>query len=257
MALNNNLLLSVSPHSWQITDISHGSLLERKKDQSIIEIYKSAMERDDYTCYYCGFKSMKFQEVHHLNDNHNDNTLENLVTVCTLCHQSHHLNSAAINNGAELIWLPELTQAELNHLCRALFVANQIKEDTGNRNKHFIINNSLAYIWQTLFYSRKTVLETKIATGCSDLGNFAQVLLDIRVENPKAYTQREHWIKHFKLLPNPNRFQLQTKYWKEHDFKELEIHQWIKLATDLSINMPEKEFKDLNHDPLVDLSSYK
>lgn len=254
--IHNSLILSVSPFSWQKTDISHGSLLDRQVTPDVIEIYKKVMERDKYTCYYCGFESKKFQEVHHLNDNHNDHTEENLVTVCPLCHQSHHLNSAAINNGAELIWLPELTQAELNHLCRVLFVANQIKEDSGNKNKHFIINNSLAYIWQTLFYSRKKVLDTKISEGCSDLGKFAQVLLDIRIEKPKVYEKREIWLKNFKLLHNPNRFQLQTQYWKENEFKDLEIHKWVKLASKLEINMPEKEFKDMNNEPIIDLSGY-
>lgn len=255
--MNNNLLLmSVSTFSWQENNISHGSLLDRQVSEDVIKTYKRVMERDQYTCYYCGFKSKEFQEIHHLNDNHKDHSEENLVTVCPLCHQSHHLSSAAINNGAELIWLPELTQTELNHLCRVLFVANQIKADSGTKEKHFIINNSLAYIWQTLFYSRKKILETKISEGASDLGKFAQVLLDIKIETPKAYEKRASWIKNFKLLHNPSRFQLQTIYWKENEFKDLEIYKWVKLASKLSINMPDNEFKEMNNEPLIDLTEY-
>ena len=51
--------------------------------------------------------------------------------------------------------------------------------------KNFVSDLSFSYIWQTLLYNRKTILETKFGEGCSDLGKFAQVLLDIRNEDPK------------------------------------------------------------------------
>lgn len=247
----NELLLSVDLQSWKETSTSHGTLIDRNVKPDVIEWYKKIMERDDYTCFYCGFKSMGRQEIDHKNHDHTDYSETNLTTVCPLCHQVNHLNSAYINNGGELIWLPELTQQELNHLCRALFVANQIKEDNGGKYKNFILDNGFPYIWQTLFFSRKKILDNKFGEGCSDLGKFAQVLLDIKNENPKKYLNRREWIKNFKLLPNPRRFHEQIQYWKEHNFKDLEVHNWIKLAKKVDINIPEKEFKDMNNEPLV------
>lgn len=247
----NDLLMSVDKMSWQITSISHGSLYDRQVSKDVIAIYEKVMKRDDYTCFYCGFRSEMYQELHHLNHNHKDHREENLKTVCPLCHQSHHLNSTYLNNGAELIWMPELTQAELNHLCRVLFVANQLKEDSGAKNKHFILNHSIGYIWQMLFYSRKKILDTRISKGCADLGNFAQVLLDVKEEQPRTYENREQWIKNFKLLHNPSRFHMQTQYWKENIFNDLPINKWIRLASKIDINIEDKEFKITNNEPLL------
>ena len=254
------LLLSVDLKSWQETSTSHGTLIDHSVSPEIIDIYRKVMIRDDHTCHYCGFRSVLHpetsdfksrQEIHHKNHDHTDFSESNLVTVCPLCHQAHHLNSAYINNGAELIWLPEITQQELNHLCRALFVANQIREESGGKYKNYISDLAFSYIWQTLLYNRKTILETKFGEGCSDLGKFAQVLLDIQQEQPKKYQNRSSWVKHFKLLPNPRRFHEQIQFWKEHNFKNLEIHNWVKLAKKLEVAMPEEQFKEMNAEPLV------
>lgn len=245
------LLPSVDLQSWQITSTSNGTLIDRSVKPEIIELYKKIMERDGFNCYYCGFHSEKWQEIHHLNDNHFDYSESNLVTVCPLCHQNHHLNSAYINNGAELIWLPELTQQELNYICRALFVANQIKEDNGKKYNHFIANLGMPYLWHNLFYTRKKLLDKNFGEGCSDLSKFAQVLLDIKKENPKHYLNRSHWIKGFKLLHKPRRFHVQVQYWKEEVFKELPLNQWINFATQSETEIPEKEFNEINDNPLV------
>lgn len=243
------LLLSVDLKSWQVNNIAHGTIYNRElkeKDPSKIELFKKVLEKYNYTCYYCGFQSNELQEVHHFNGDHDDYSPSNLTCVCPLCHQSHHLNSAYIHNGAELIWLPELTQQELNHLCRALFVANQIREESGSKNNHFILDNGFSYIWQNILYSRKKILNTKFGDGASDLGKFAQVLLDIKETQPNLYKNRANWIKGFKLLHNPNRFILQTQHWKNHNFKNIQVHNWIKLAKKLEINLPETNKEDTN-----------
>lgn len=247
----NDLLLSVDLKSWQITSTSHSTLAEKPADEAKLNTYRRVMERDDHTCFYCGFRSDKFQEVHHLNDDHDDNTENNLVTVCPLCHQSHHLNAASINNGATLIWLPELTQQELNHLCRVMFIAEQIKDDSGGSSKNFIVDNAYSWIYGDLMETRKRTLEEKFGTGSSDLGIFAQILLDIKTENPKQYRARADWIRSFKLLHKPARFYLQTQYWKENVIN-MPVYRWVSLANKIE-NKPElEELKSIVDAPLLD-----
>lgn len=47
---------------------------------------KKALHRDNYTCQTCGFRSRRKNTIHHINKNHNDNRLENLITECRSCH---------------------------------------------------------------------------------------------------------------------------------------------------------------------------
>lgn len=260
--VEKELLLSVDMKSWQQTVTSHGTLIDRTVSEDVIQKYRRVMVRDDHTCYYCGFRSVanpeslnfkSRQEIHHKNDDHSDFSESNLVTVCPLCHQSHHLNSAYLNSGAELIWLPELTQQELNHLCRAIFIANSIKEEgTQVGSKNYVSDLSYPYIWQSIFYNRKKIVESKFGEGASDIASFGQVLLDIKKESPKKYQNRGEWLKHFKLLHNPRRFHEQIQFWREYNYKDLAIHDWIKLANKLDINtVSEDEFKKINAEPLV------
>lgn len=87
------------------------------------EMRPRILERDDHTCRFCGFKSMKYQEVHFLNSNIEDVRADNLATACIFCHQCFDLEKASAMNSGVLVWLPEIGQAELSHLARAIYVA--------------------------------------------------------------------------------------------------------------------------------------
>ena len=79
--------------------------------------------RDNHQCQYCGYESQKFQLVHVLDGNPKNTDDKNLVTSCIFCHQCFHLDKVAQMKSGVLIWMPEITQAQLHHLARALYVA--------------------------------------------------------------------------------------------------------------------------------------
>lgn len=81
------------------------------------------LQRDKHTCRYCGFRSEKFQRVHFKLGEQAAPTLDNLATACVFCEQCFELESVANMDSGLLIWLPELSQAELHHFARALYVA--------------------------------------------------------------------------------------------------------------------------------------
>ncbi len=116
-------VIGVKRGVWRQDD-EHAALA----DAAFAPMRKSVFERDGYACRFCGFKASKYQEVHHLDDNHANNSLENLVTVCTLCHQVHHLGMFAMRNAGFLAALPEFTQTEINHLCRIIHVTSLFAE---------------------------------------------------------------------------------------------------------------------------------
>ena len=53
------------------------------------------LERDNYTCQDCGNKG---NAIHHKDENKNNNSIDNLVTLCvschTICHWKNHKNKS-------------------------------------------------------------------------------------------------------------------------------------------------------------------
>lgn len=234
------LLLSASRKSWQVSSV-HGTEVEREK----LNIFESIWSRDKKQCYYCGFVADKWQEVHHLNDDHSDNSLENLVTICALCHQSFHLNTVSTTNGGDIIWLPEVSQQDLNHLCRAIFIAEEYNEhiditkitkinDSNEDNPIDNLNDKdlvhklskMSNQMLAIFNNRKNHMDNFFLGKASDAGTFGQVLLNM----PQAkYEKRSEFIDNFKLLPKSSRFPIQIKYWKKTMASTLPLETWVRL----------------------------
>lgn len=116
-------LIGVKRKIWRRDD-EHAHLADAAFDP----MRKTILARDNHTCRFCGFRASKYQEIHHLDDDHTNNNESNLVTVCTLCHQVHHLGMFAMRNAGFLAALPEFTQAEVNHFCRIIHVTSSFAE---------------------------------------------------------------------------------------------------------------------------------
>ena len=90
---------------------------------------ESVLKRDDFSCRFCGFRSTQYQRVIPFADS--------TVTACSFCEQVLALERAGIMGGGVLIWLPEISQIELNHIARAIYVAradeNNPLADMANR----------------------------------------------------------------------------------------------------------------------------
>ena len=100
------LILSAHPSAWS-ADSRQG---RRKVGASIS------------TCRFCGQPTADWQEDFHLNDDHADDRLSNVVVSCPLCHLAQHLGRPEIEREAVLVWLPEMAQSALNLLVRELHI---------------------------------------------------------------------------------------------------------------------------------------
>ncbi len=223
-----NLLLSAHRKSWQVSSL-HGT--QQDPDKKSAKIFERILDRDKNTCYYCGFQAAKWQEVHHLNDDHEDLSLDNLVTICPLCHQSFHLNLVHTTNGGTIIWLPEFTQQELNYLCRSIFICLDASDEELEGVK---FQKMAMSIYQALDAREQVVSQhfysgTATQTNEKNVGAFGQMLLNL---NEEEYNNRENIISNFKLLPSPNRFPVQIKYWKNTTFHDLPIKSWEKMINE-------------------------
>ncbi|GAB5389882.1 MAG: hypothetical protein Alpg2KO_28500 [Alphaproteobacteria bacterium] len=109
------LILSARRSTWNTDPTEGRTELERVAPQ----VHK----RDKGTCLFCGFQSVKYQELHHVNHDHTNHAPENLATICSMCHMTFHIGRAGLLGEAELVWLPEMPQQMLNHTARAIFIA--------------------------------------------------------------------------------------------------------------------------------------
>lgn len=94
------------------------------------DLVNKVLERDKYICRYCGFTASKYQEVNFIGAGHKpkvdprtDIKPDNYATACTFCHQCFHLDKIDAMQSGTVIWLPEIGQAALNHIVRAIYIA--------------------------------------------------------------------------------------------------------------------------------------
>ena len=87
------------------------------------ELKQKIFERDQHVCQCCGFQSVKYQDVHFLNNAPSDVRSDNMATVCIFCHQCFNLELVSEMRSGVLVWLPEISQTALHHIVRAVYVA--------------------------------------------------------------------------------------------------------------------------------------
>lgn len=222
-----SIVLSAKRSSWRMLD-THAD----EADKRYMSIRSTVLERDDHTCGFCGLRALKFQEVHHLDDDHGNNAPKNLLTTCCLCHLCFHLGMAGIRNAGTIIWCPEVGQADLNNLCRAIFVA------VANHGSH---ENSARKLYESLS-SRDAIIKEELGDGASNPGSLGQAFLEM---TPDQYDSRNDRMPGLRLLPRMTAFGKQIAYWQSEPsaYGNLADGEWAKLlpASAAEIEQPEKQ----------------
>ena len=87
------------------------------------ELRLKVFERDHHTCAFCGFTAQKYQDIHFIDQNPGNTRMDNMQTACMYCAQCFDLEKTAAMKSGVLVWLPEIPQADLSHIARAIYVA--------------------------------------------------------------------------------------------------------------------------------------
>lgn len=187
-------------------------------DRRYATIRAAVLKRDRYTCAFCGFAAKKYQEIHHLDDNHGNNAPANLATACPLCHAAFHLGMVGIKNAGLIIWCPEYSQAEINTLSRAIFVAVENKG----------VQEDAARTLYNALETRAIVTEERLGKGASSPAAFGKGLLDLK---PEAYATRGERLHGFRLLPRRAAFHGPIAYWASEPklFGKYPDEKWERL----------------------------
>ena len=196
------------------------------------EIKQKVFERDNHCCKYCGFTSKKYQDVRHINQDIFDNREENLETVCIFCHQCFNLEKVSEMKSGTLIWMPEISQTDLHHIARSIYVAriSQGPVSEAARKCHDIV------------MSRRE--EAKKRLNTDDPYILSMILRDYL--GPKAYKKRGEKLNGIRLLPLDrriikeadlefNQFPQILAYWRSKDgpFGGKAPPQWISIYQNL------------------------
>ncbi len=200
---SSELKLIATPGSWRLYSA-------RKVDERFKAYEQKVFHRDRYTCQFCGFQARLFQEIVNLDSNYTNNRLSNLVTACCFCAQCFFIESVGVGGygGGTLVYLPEMTQPELNSLCHVLFCA--ITNDTGYKSSAQNIYRSFKF--------RSQIVEEKFGEGTSDPAIFGQLMIDAGVSSDDI---RDQLFKNIRLLPSRAKFRKQIEKWAASALEEI------------------------------------
>jgi intracellular multiplication protein IcmJ len=192
------------------------------------ELRQKLFERDSFTCRCCGFKSAKYQDIHHINGARNDLRPENLATICIFCQQCFSLDKVAAMRSGVLVWLPEIPQTTLHHITRAIYVARISQGPVADAARRSL----------EILLSRRE--DARARLGTDDPYILATVLRDYITD--KSYEHREAKLEGIRLFPLDrriikeadlefNQFPQILAYWRSKDgpFGGMVPKQWVGL----------------------------
>lgn len=189
-------------------------------------------------CYYCDFSfgASPYFEVHNLDHDHQNTDPSNQVPVCEMCHAVFHIdlvNRKWPGDSGKIIFLPELTQPELNNLLQAVFYAmavNDVGEANKSDGKPAIQPHSL---YQRLVKRADAVERNSrgelVRAGLSEPFGLGRVLATMSVAH---YEQRDTIFSGLRFLAPQTHFVTQARGWNGNDcaFSKLDLAAWPGIA---------------------------
>lgn len=191
-----NITLMASHSNWRLFMI-------RKADPAFQKFAQKALERDQHTCQYCGFTASKNLDVINRDADYRNNKLANLITACSLCAQCFFLEAVGKGEfgGGSLVYLPNMSQSELNAFCHVLFTAT-------------ITGNSYAIQAKNIYRGlrlQSQIIEKEVGEGFSNPFLYGRLMIEI--ENEASRKLHDSLLPHIRLLPDIGRFAHQVRDW--------------------------------------------
>lgn len=189
----NQPVFGVRRPLWR-SDDDQGKLLS----DANAKLRTAVLQRDNYTCRFCGFKSAKYQELHALDGNPENCTKENIITACNLCRQVHHLGACAMNDTGFFVAVQELTQTEINNIARCIYV-NELLGDAA-------VNEKLTSLLAAFKFRGSDTLKEVFGGEVITLLAVAETLASKNLVSDEEYDKRGEWLAPLRLFPTKNAF---------------------------------------------------
>lgn len=175
---------------------------KRENMDGFEQFKQKVFDRDKRKCAFCGFTASHHMSVVNIDGNYRNNKMSNLATACPLCKQCLFVDQAnAMGGGGILIYLPEVTQADLNGMCHALFCA------IANATVH---EKTAQDAYNTLKL-RSAPVEKAYGEGRSDPKVFGEMVLNTPVDGIDKIANDV--LKDLRLLPRLTDFKQEILDW--------------------------------------------
>lgn len=184
--------------AWQLYQV-------RQNDKAFSSFREKIMRRDESQCQFCGFRSEIYMSTINVDHNYHNNSMSNMVTACPLCMQVQFIEmiGRSVNTGGSVIYLPEISQAQLNATCHTLFCA------IANSGEHAKVSQD---IYNSLKLRSKEV-EKSLGKGLSDPAMLGQMLIDTPLDHPEyVFTET---MGNLRILPTLDAFAVQIREWSQ------------------------------------------
>jgi len=190
-----------------ITKLRGEHAAKGKTQRQIANLREAVIVRDKKKCRCCGVSSKKLA-VYPLNGNPNTYTEKNLITVCPICKDA--LSGGAVHGVSKgtMIFLPSLTQAELNWLFFAISKAVKTKGVTASHGLK---------VYDDLLGLSK-VVESTWGNNSSDPNTIKQTLKRL---SPKDYANRNKIFYGMRYLPNTDVYDDEIDDIISNDFRDI------------------------------------
>ncbi len=222
--------LKITPGISALSDA--GRILSADVHKPSDDVKAKVLSRDDNTCRYCGFQSKKYQETNYIGKSDKVSGPDDFATACTFCYQCFHIERVDRMQSGAIIWLPEIGQAALHHLCRAIYVARISQGPMADAARDAM----------EALLARKEEAKNRLGTDSPKI--LSTVLQDFL--ETSEYKQRPAKLKGFRLLPLDrriikegdlefNQFPQILAFWRSKDgpFGDLPPRKWVKMFYDL------------------------
>ncbi len=172
----------------------------RKKHPAFLAIRSKILERDRSTCRFCNYQGDTVEVINY-DGNYQHNLPKNLITACIFCARCTLLDYYKLDytGGDRIIYLPELSQGQVNTLCQILFceAANADANSEGAYNAKSILSQLL---------DRPNFFDEKASCQLSHPGLFLYYLNGNKC-NPELITK-------LRWLPDLQEYPDAIKIWK-------------------------------------------
>lgn len=240
------LVLSAKRSVWRMHD--HAD----EFDKVFQQLRKAVLEKSGSACRFCGFSSSKFIEVHHGDDDHKNNAPSNLYSACPLCHQVFHIGLAGMKEGGEIIYLPEMSQAELNQLALVIWMVTETDQSTIQNPAHIQLHMRLSRIAKLMdgfLMNRRGVVLLRLRAALKNtdfpvdlidkikmphLGPtlFSALLMELTEDE---YGNRKTLLGGLRIYPSLSRFRERNKFWMQEQNTVLPISTWYNIVPEEAI----------------------